>query len=156
MTREKVAAGSWFTTLVGATLLLGLGFGVGLFTGVVTDDPGLVWAHVAGDSVEAPLPSVASSAEFAANTATTAEPVLENATRALSGFAVQVGAFAEAAPADKLRKKLVAQGFSAYVVEEADAHRVRVGPVSERSEAESLAGALVDQDYPTWILREGE
>jgi cell division septation protein DedD len=142
--------------LVGATLLLALGFGVGLFTGVVTDDPGLVWAHVAGDSVEAPLPSVASSGEFAEATAKAAEPVQENATRALSGFSVQVGAFSDSAPAQKLRKKLVAQGYSAYVVEEDDAHRVRVGPVSERTEAESLAGALVDQDYPTWILREGE
>ncbi len=152
--RSQVSVSSWFTTLVGAALLLGLGFGAGLVAGVVTEDPGLVWAHMSGDSVEAPLPAVAAQGGHPKEPDRRETAVPSNVL--LSGFSVQVGAFNEAGQAEALRAELVSQGFAAYVHESGGTHRVRVGPVEERPEADALARALADQQLPTWVLREGE
>jgi len=76
------------------------------------------------------------------------------------GFSVQVGAFAEAAPAEQLARKLRAQGLPVYVAPAAgsDARkwRVRVGPLGDRGEAERIAERLEKRDkLPTWVLAEG-
>ncbi len=58
------------------------------------------------------------------------------------GFAVQLGAFAQAADANALRDKVRAAGFSAFVeqvrTEKGTLSRVRVGPVANRAEADQL------------------
>lgn len=58
------------------------------------------------------------------------------------GFAVQLGAFARKADADKLRDRARALGFSAFTetvaTDKGDLVRVRLGPVSTRAEAEKL------------------
>lgn len=58
------------------------------------------------------------------------------------GFAVQLGAFAQAADANAMRDKVRAAGFSAFVeqvrTEKGVLNRVRVGPVASRAEADQL------------------
>lgn len=77
-----------------------------------------------------------------------------------TGFAIQVGAFAERPAADALAGELRALELPVYVVAEDRGHapfKVRVGPFTARSEAERLAARLkTEQRLPTWILsREG-
>ena len=55
--RARSAAPGWIQTIVGALVLLVAGFGVGLVAGGALEEPELVAAHVAGETVEAPLPS---------------------------------------------------------------------------------------------------
>jgi cell division septation protein DedD len=58
------------------------------------------------------------------------------------GFAVQLGAFGQAADANALRDKARAAGFSAFVdqvrTDKGVLSRVRVGPVANRAEADQL------------------
>ncbi|HYM86621.1 MAG TPA: SPOR domain-containing protein [Pseudoxanthomonas sp.] len=58
------------------------------------------------------------------------------------GFAVQLGAFSQAADANAMRDKLRAGGFSAFVeqvkTDKGTLNRVRVGPVANRADADSL------------------
>ena len=58
------------------------------------------------------------------------------------GFAVQLGAFGNAADANALRDRVRAAGFSAFVeqvrTDKGMLNRVRVGPVANRAEAEQL------------------
>ncbi len=58
------------------------------------------------------------------------------------GFAVQLGAFGQAADANALRDKARAAGFSAFVeqvrTDKGTLNRVRVGPVASRADAEQL------------------
>ena len=58
------------------------------------------------------------------------------------GFAVQLGAFSQAADANALRDKLRAGGFSAFVeqvnTDKGTLSRVRVGPVASRADADRL------------------
>jgi cell division septation protein DedD len=58
------------------------------------------------------------------------------------GFAVQLGAFSQAADANALRDKLRAGGFSAFVeqvkTDKGTLNRVRVGPVANRADADQL------------------
>jgi cell division septation protein DedD len=74
-------------------------------------------------------------------------------------FAVQVGAFTESGPAEKLADRLRARGYPSYVrtsnEDGSSRWRVRVGPVSARSEAEDLADKLQrNEKLPTWVLDE--
>ena len=58
------------------------------------------------------------------------------------GFAVQLGAFAQAGDATALRDRVRAAGFSAFVeqvrTDKGTLSRVRVGPVANRAEAEQI------------------
>lgn len=58
------------------------------------------------------------------------------------GYAVQLGAFSNAADANKLRDRVRAAGFSAFVeqvrTDKGALSRVRVGPVADRAEADRL------------------
>ncbi|MBB1089476.1 SPOR domain-containing protein, partial [Lysobacter sp. SG-8] len=58
------------------------------------------------------------------------------------GFAVQIGAFSQAAQAGQLRDKARAAGFSSFIeqvqTDQGTLSRVRVGPVGSRAEAEAL------------------
>ena len=65
------------------------------------------------------------------------------------GFAVQLGAFAQAADANALRDKARAAGFSAIVdqvrTDKGTLSRVRVGPVASRAEADQLKAQVASR-----------
>lgn len=58
---------------------------------------------------------------------------------ASAGFAVQLGAFRDAAAAEALVARLRAAGFDAFVMSGDGWHRVRVGPLADRAAAVALA-----------------
>ncbi|QNN68944.1 SPOR domain-containing protein [Thermomonas carbonis] len=74
--------------------------------------------------------------------ATTPPPASKPADTSNTGFAVQVGAFADAAAATALRDKLRSAGFNAFTdsvsTEGGTRTRVRVGPAMNRAEADAL------------------
>jgi len=77
-----------------------------------------------------------------------------------SGFAVQVGAFAERRAADELVASLREERARAYVVEggagESARYRVRVGPFGTRQQASDEAARLQKRRrLPTWVIAEG-
>lgn len=86
-----------------------------------------------------PAPAKPAATKPAASTtvATASTPAASNV-----GFAVQLGAFANAADANALRDKVRAGGFSAFVeqvrTDKGALNRVRVGPVASRVDAEKL------------------
>ena len=94
----------------------------------------------------APKPAVATPKPVVAATtpaAPVAKPVETPRAAASSvGFAVQLGAFSNAADATAMRDRLRAGGFSAFVeqvnTDKGTLSRVRVGPVASRADAERL------------------
>ena len=78
----------------------------------------------------------------AATVAKPEPPATKPANPAGTGFAVQIGAFADAAAATALRDKLRAAGFNAFTdsvdTDGGRRTRVRVGPVMTRAEADAL------------------
>jgi cell division septation protein DedD len=58
------------------------------------------------------------------------------------GYAVQLGAFSNAAEAQRLRDRARAAGFSSFVepvrTDGGTLHRVRIGPVADRAAADGL------------------
>jgi DedD protein len=86
-------------------------------------------------------------------------PVPEVASRP-SGFAIQVGAFADRRAADELVASLRGDRLRAYVAQggagEAAPFRVRVGPYGTRAEANDEAARLhARRRLPTWVIAEG-
>lgn len=76
------------------------------------------------------------------------------------GFSVQVGAFAESEPAERIADDLRSKDFSVYVTPSAGSRdgrwRVRVGPMATRAEAEDVAQQLKTRErLPTWVVSEG-
>jgi DedD protein len=86
-----------------------------------------------------------------------AEPVAPDVASAppAGGFAVQVGAFTEAAIAERLASRLRGEGFPVYVTSSGSNWRVRVGPLGTREEAQRMAHRLERERLPTWVLAEG-
>ena len=79
---------------------------------------------------------------------------------AASRISIQVGAFAESAPAERLAERLRRKGLPVIVTPGAGARdsrwRVRVGPLASRAEADRLASRLKSEDrLPTWVIEEG-
>ena len=72
------------------------------------------------------------------------------------GFAVQLGAFSQAADAEALRDKLRAGGFSAFVeqvrTDKGALNRVRVGPVSSRGDADQLKAQVAARSGVTGMV----
>ena len=91
-----------------------------------------------------PTPTTAKPATTAPTSAAPVPKPVESPKPAASnvGFAVQLGAFSQAADANALRDKLRAGGFSAFVeqvkTDKGTLSRVRVGPVASRADADSL------------------
>ena len=206
---------SLLSALLGAGLLIVLGFALGIVAGLMLEEPQLLLDYVTGRThtlalvppPTAPLgaqappaasgalpapPDVAARAQPGATPAAAPQAPPGVAAQAASrpapnappsrpapsvdaappaaepapsppgggGFSVQVGAFADAAPAEQLARKLRAQGLPVYVAPAAgsDARkwRVRVGPLADRGDAERIAERLEKRDkLPTWVLAEG-
>jgi cell division septation protein DedD len=74
-----------------------------------------------------------------------------------TGYAVQVGAFADAAAATSLRDKLRAAGFNAFTdavqTESGKRTRVRVGPAMTRAEADALKAQVKARAQIDGIVR---
>lgn len=66
-------------------------------------------------------------------------------------FSVQVGSFSKKDNAQKLTKKLIKQGYQAYMpkLSSDNLHRVWVGKFSEKSDALRLERSLKNHGYPT-------
>ena len=100
-----------------------------------TKPPTPVTATAKPAVVEAPKPAAPKPAAPAAVAAS--KPAAANV-----GFAVQLGAFSNAAEANAMRDKLRAGGFSAFVeqvkTDKGVLNRVRVGPVASRADADKL------------------
>ncbi len=97
----------------------------------------------------------------APNTATNAaapiKPVAAAPAAAKVGFAVQLGAFGDAAEATALRDRLRAAGFSAFTemvnTDKGKLTRVRVGPVVDRAAADQLKAQVQAKTGVSGIVR---
>lgn len=73
------------------------------------------------------------------------------------GFAVQLGAFSNAAEANKLRDRARAAGFSAFVeqvsTDKGALSRVRIGPVASRTDADQLKAQVSSKLGVSGIVR---
>lgn len=89
-----------------------------------------------------PVETKPAASPVAAPKPTTADTKPIASAPAATGYAVQVGAFANAASATALRDKLRASGFSAFIeqvkTDSGTQNRVRVGPVATRAAADQL------------------
>jgi cell division septation protein DedD len=175
-----------FSALAGATLLVAVGFALGVVGGLVLEEPGLLVDYVTGRTTavalggEAAPPDVAASPPAASPTpeapvasgpaaavlpppSPAAEPdsrlaLAPTPEAPARGFAVQVGAFADAGAAEQLAKRLRGRGLPVYLAPStgADARwRVRVGPLRTRADAEQMAKRLEQEErLGTWVLAE--
>ncbi len=144
-TRRRPRGGrSWLFSLLGLALVAIPGFAVGLFAGVLWEDPGLILGDLAGDTDEVawgpqPAPAaaegvpaelapgggeaaVASAPPDVAAAPPAAPPPLPTADRAAAPAArtqgklsVQVGAFGESRAAEQLAESLRSSGLPVYV-----------------------------------------
>jgi len=183
MGRRARRGRGWLYSLLGLALVAIPGFALGLFAGVLWEDPGLILGDLAGDSEEVawgPQPEADATAEPAPDggEAATAPPdvaaappvvppTLPMADRAAvpaartgGKLSVQVGAFGESRAAEQLAQTLRRSGLPVYVSPSAAAAgeqrwRVRVGPVATREEADRIASRLKSKEkLPTWVLTE--
>jgi len=156
------------TVAAGLVALAVLGFGFGMIAGALWEEPTLVASFVAGDAEvvawgsERALPSVAAAADDVAESGSPEAAALEDFAAqptAAARFAVQVGAFADGAAAERLADSLRAKGYAVHVVvgtgAGASRWRVRVGPLASREEADAAAARLKrEETLPTWVLDE--
>ncbi len=77
----------------------------------------------------------------------------------LSGFVLQVGSFQELTKADVLKSKMIAEGYSTFIVSALakgktyKLHRVFVGNFMERAEAEKVATKIKDTEKIKPLVR---
>jgi cell division septation protein DedD len=86
-----------------------------------------------------------------------ATPPAPQPAAAAVGFAVQLGAFSNAADAQRLQDRARAAGFSAFVepvrTEAGTLHRVRLGPVADRAAADALRSQAAGRLGVSGIVR---
>ncbi len=204
--RARRRGPGWVSALLGAGLLIVLGFGLGVIAGLIMEETDLILDYAAGRTesvavevsavpaapggVVAATPDVAARPAPgggiteaphdpdppAARTSVDGVPAFEDggadsvpgnvearpgaaSDTPAAGFAVQVGAFAEASAAEHLARRLRERGLPVYVAPSASGDagrwRVRVGPLATRAEAEGLAGRLErEEQLATWVLTE--
>lgn len=102
-------------------------------------------------------PSASSSAPEPPASPAPRQAPAQDAAAASGQWAVQVGSFAQADNAGRLRDKLAADGFKAYtsrvVTDAGTMHRVRVGPVAGRADAEQLMQRLARSGQNGRVVR---
>lgn len=125
--------------------------------------PALAAAKPAAAAVPATAPADPPKASAASATTPAAPasppPAAAPSTAAAGvGFAVQLGAFANAQEATRLRDRARAAGFSAFVeqvpTDRGTLSRVRVGPVADRSAADALRTQVAGKLGVTGIVRQ--
>jgi DedD protein len=174
MGRRARRSRGWLFSVLGLALVAIPGFALGLFAGVLWEDPGLILGDLAGDTDEvawgpqaAPADTGAAPTEAApagdeaAAVLPTADRAANPTARAAGGkLSVQVGAFGESHAAEQLADSLRKSGLPVYVSPSAAAAgeqrwRVRVGPLATREEADRIASRLkAKEKLPTWVLTE--
>ncbi len=179
--RRSGGFGGMIAALLGLGVLMLGGFALGLVLGAIWEEPGLVVGHLAGETEEVPWeleagtdeppapppPAGAAPAREVVREAAPARiaparrPAEVSAAPSRAGrFAIQVGAFAQSASAQRLADGLREKGMDVYLspgTQDGVARwRVRVGPLASRAEAERLAARIkTDEKLPTWVLQEG-
>jgi len=95
-------------------------------------------------STPTPSPAAAAPAAHAGPGAGAAAAVQPGSTETSGGYLVQLGSFGSRANAERLAKKVRAQGFAVSVSQGSSGHlyRVRVGPAHDRAAAGELAQQL--------------
>jgi len=92
------------------------------------------------------LPATPSAPSTPTTPVATVAPPASSVRLSQTGYAVQVGAFSQAAQANTLRDRIRIAGFSAFVEaarnDNGPIHRVRVGPVANRTDAEQLKAQM--------------
>jgi hypothetical protein len=167
---EEQRSSSWLATAGTLVLLVAVGFGVGIVAGILWEEPRLVLAHFTGGTTE-----ITWTADSQGRIVAPVQPEPEAVEPSQEGgpavelpavaaappghVAIQVGAFAESAAAEKLADKLRSRGYSVYVTpaarSDAPRWRVRVGPLADRKKAERVAARLkAEEKLPTWVLDE--
>jgi DedD protein len=122
-------------------------------------DAGSVKRPAANASTPAAAPSTAAppAAAPAPSRSAPAPAPSRQAAPAAGDWAVQVGSFSQADNAERLKDKLVADGFQAYtsrvVTDAGTMHRVRVGPVPAREDAEGLLARLTRAGQKGRVVR---
>jgi len=178
--RSAQSGGGVLAAIASLSVLVGIGFSVGIVAGILWEEPRLVLAHWTGRTTEiawtrgaepgspelaageaavalpAETPAAGPAAEPAAAPAAEPPPV---AAAPPGRLAVQVGAFGDSAGADRLAARLRGKGYRVYVTpgaqQKATRWRVRVGPLPDREEAERVAARLKrEEQLPTWVLDE--
>jgi cell division septation protein DedD len=161
--RKRVRRLAWARLAAKAVLCGTLGFVVGALAGVVVEEPGLVFTHLAGrtETVQLvtlppePAPGPGGSAAPARPAAPAPLPAVSAPAKG-ARFVIQVGAFGERSAADRLGARLVEAGFPAFVeageAAASSSWRVRVGPIAGQDEAQRVAQRLkTEQRLPTWV-----
>lgn len=164
--------GGRLLALGGLGAVAAVGFAFGVLAGAFWEQPGLVASFAVGatervawgpDRQAETLPAVGAPRGVTEREdpepRVRAEETAPSSSPAGEGFAVQVGAFAERAAAERLAESLRAKGLSVYISagakEGAARWRVRVGPLATREQAERTAARLKrDEKLPTWVLSE--
>lgn len=77
---------------------------------------------------------------------------VEHAAAPTAAYTVQVGAYPTRAAAERLRTRLVKEGFAARIVPGTKIFRVRVGRFSAKSDAERAAASLKAARLEAWIV----
>jgi DedD protein len=91
-------------------------------------------------------------------------PVLEaaasapiSARRGQSGWAVQIGSFANSENAQRMMDSLRSEGFPVYMMSSGEGparrHRIRVGPLADREAADQAAARLKAQGHRTSVIQ---
>jgi cell division septation protein DedD len=144
-TKRRARGGrSWLFSLLGLALVAIPGFAIGLFAGVLWEDPGLILGDLAGDTDEVawgpqpppaaegsapaelapgggPAPVAGGSPDVAAAPPPeppplpTADRAAVSAARTQGKLSVQVGAFGESRAAEELAESLRGSGLPVYV-----------------------------------------
>ena len=98
-----------------------------------------------GQSVAAPAPVTAAAAPPAHGTAA-------HSAGRTAAYTVQVGAYPSRAAAERLRARLVKQGFTARIVPATKMFRVRVGRFTAKADAQRTAAKLKAAHLDAWIV----
>ena len=105
--------------------------------------------EVANQSAEKPIAEEARPAPVAKKSdKPPVSPVSANAANSAGQYAVQVGAFADAANINRIKSRIQSLGLPAYTDKLGSTTRVRAGPFKDRSTAEKAAAKLAAAGLP--------
>lgn len=173
--RRRGSGPGWLVTLVGASLLVAVGFGIGLVVGATWEDPALVARHVAGrtetvslappegEEVGGPAPFGEGPADARAESGGAVRRAAESApsgSRAAGGSARRgASAAAPVEPAGAAPEPSAPAAAPAPAAPEPSRspaggqHSVQVGSYTDLGQAEALAERLRGDGYRVYVTR---